>query len=181
MSRSRFSFKLMMAGLGLISAAGLCANAASGGAVPGLTPHRAYVATSSHFRITFISHSANVIDAARAGGGGSQYIEGSAFTECPTISAKAELNPGYSEIVLRPVHGHYAFSLRYSVADVTAGYPGEATQAIASVSVHLTGTVRSAGLITGTIQVTGAPCSTPPYAYSARIDNADTKYIAPDA
>jgi hypothetical protein len=146
-----------------------------------LTPHRDYAAKTAQFHLNFITHSANVIDLAGPGFGGSQYEEGSVFFYCPALSSKAQFNPGFPRITLRPVHGAYSFALSYTVRGVEAGYEGGTFQTLASVSVHLTGKVISANAIRGTVKVAGAPCTTPTYAYTARINPADTKYIAPNA
>jgi hypothetical protein len=148
---------------------------------PRLTPHRDYVASSPHFRIAFITHSATVIAAARGGLGGSQYIEGSVLTNCPAVAAKALTSPGYPRITLKVVRGFYSFTLSYNVANVEATYPGESSKTLPSVHVRITGKVESTGVIVGTVQLSGAPCTTPTYSYTARIDPSNTKYIAPDA
>jgi hypothetical protein len=67
------------------------------------------------------------------------------------------------------------------VANVEASYPGQTSKTLPSVHVRITGKVQSASVIVGTVQLTGAPCTTPTYAYTARIDAAFTKEIAPDA
>jgi hypothetical protein len=181
MLRHNHSAKLAAFGIVTMSVLGLCIGSSSAATEPKLTPHRDYAASTSHFRIDFISHSATVIDAARAGVGGSQYVQGSLLTNCPAVSAKALVSPGFARITLKPVHGFYSFSLSYSVANVNAGYPGEGSTTLGSVQVRLTGKVESAGVITGTVQLTGVPCTTPTYAYTARIDPADTKSVAPNA
>jgi hypothetical protein len=172
-----------LASFGIVAVSILCLplGASSASTAPRLTPHRDYVVSSPHFRIDFISHSATVIDAARAGLGGTQYIEGSVLTNCPAVSAKALTSPGYPRIVLHPVRGFYSFSLSYSVANVGASYPGQVYKTLPSVHVRLTGRVESASVIVGTVQLTGAPCTTSTYSYTARIDPADTKSISPDA
>lgn len=62
-----------------------------------------------------------------------------------------------------------------------AGYQGGTYQTLGSVSVRLTGKVINASTMTGTVQLTGVPCSTPAYTYTAKIDPSQTKYIAPNA
>jgi hypothetical protein len=148
---------------------------------PRLTPHRDYVASSSHVRISFISHSATVIDPATKGLGGSQYVQGSVLTNCPAVSASALTSPGYPQITLKPVHGFYSFTLSYSVANVEASYPGQTSKLLPSVHVRITGKVESASVIVGTVQLSGTPCTTPTYSYTARINAADSKEISPDA
>jgi hypothetical protein len=49
------------------------------------------------------------------------------------------------------------------------------------VHVRLTGKVESPSVIVGTVQVTGALCTTPTYAYTAKLDPADTSSLAPNA
>jgi hypothetical protein len=164
-----------------ISVLGLWIAPSAASPVPRLTAHRDYYASSPHFRVSFITHSATVIDLARSGLGGSEYVEGSVLTNCPAVSAKALTSPGYPRIVLRPVHGYFSFSLSYSVANVQASYPGQSSTTLPSVHVRLTGKVVGANVIVGTVQLTGAPCTTPTYSYTARVDPSDTKYIAPDA
>src|ERR1700689_409785 len=178
---SRSCARIASFGVVAISILCPCVGPSSASSVPRLTPHRDYVATSPHFRISFISHSATVIDLARSGLGGSEYVEGSVLTNCPSVSSDALTSPGYPRIVLRPVHGSYSFSLSYSVANVEASYPGQSSKTLPSVRVCITGKVESASVIVGTVQLTGAPCTTPTYAYTARIDPAFTKEIAPDA
>jgi hypothetical protein len=148
---------------------------------PALTPHRVYVASTSHFRLDFVTHSATVIDAAPAGLGGSQYTESDLLTNCPSVSSKALVSPGFARITLKRAHGAYAFSLSYSASDVNAGYPGQADTTLGSVQVRLTGKVVSASEIAGTIRLTGVPCSTSTYNYMAKIDPADTSGISPNA
>jgi hypothetical protein len=148
---------------------------------PTLTPHRVYVASTSHFRLDFITHSATVIDAAPAGLGGSQYDESDLLTNCPAVSSKALVSPGFTRIVLKRSHGVYAFSLNYSVSNVIAGYPGQGDSTLASVQVRLTGKVVNASEIKGTVRLTGIPCSTPTYNYAAKIDPADTSGVSPNA
>jgi hypothetical protein len=164
-----------------ISVLSLTIGTSSASTPPRLTPHRYYDSTTSHFRVAFISHSATVIDEARAGLGGSEYVEGAVLTNCPAVSSKALTSPGNPEIVLRSVHGSYSFSISYSVAEVEASYPGQTSRTLPSVHVRLTGKVVSASVIEGTVQLTGAPCTTPTYHYTARIDPAFTKEIAPNA
>jgi hypothetical protein len=173
--------KIASIGIVTISVLGLTVGPSTASTAPRLTAHRYYDASTSHFRVAFISHSATVIDAARSGLGGSQYVEGSVLTNCPSVSSKALTSPGYPQITLRPVGGSYSFSISYSVANVEASYPGQTSKTLPSVHVHLTGKVVSASVIVGTVQLTGAPCTTPTYRYTARIDPAFTKEIAPDA
>jgi hypothetical protein len=181
--RSAGRYRAVSVSLGMVAVSVLCLFVGTSGAstAPRLTPHRDYVATTPHFRVSFISHSATVIDAALAGLGGSQYVEGSVLTNCPGVSPKALTSPGYPRIVLKLVHGVFSFSLSYSVANVEASYPGQASKTLPSAHVHLTGRVESASVIVGTVQLSGAPCTTPTYAYRARIDPAFTSEISPDA
>jgi hypothetical protein len=179
--RRRYSAKIAAIGVVTISVLGLSTGPSVASTPPRLTPHRYYDATTSHFRVAFISHSATVIDMARSGLGGSQYVEGSVLTNCPAVSTKALTSPGYPRIVLRPVHGRLSFSVSYSVANVEASYPGQGSRTLPSVHVRLTGKVESASVIVGTVQLTGAPCTTPTYTYTARIDPSFTKEIAPSA
>lgn len=177
----RYSAALASCGIITMSILGLSIGSTSASTIPRLTAHRDYVASSPHFRIAFISHSATVIDAAIAGLGGSQYVRGSVLTHCPAVSADAVTSPGYPRITLTPVRGFYSFSLSYTVANVEASYPGQTSKTLPSVHVHLTGKVESANVVVGTVQLSGAPCTTPTYSYTARIDPSDTKSIAPDA
>jgi hypothetical protein len=160
---------------------GLAAISSLATAAPTLTPHRDYVAQTTHLRIAFISHGTTVIDLAPAGAGGSQYDEGHILLNCPAVSKDALVAPGFGKITLKRGKENLSFSISYSAKNVYAGYPGEGVTTLGSVKVHLTGTVTSASVITGTVQMTGKPCTTPTYTYSAKIDPADTKYIAPDA
>jgi hypothetical protein len=155
--------------------------ASSASPTPALTPHRDYVVSTSHFRLAFITHSATVIDAAQPGAGGSEYYQSELLTNCPAVGAKALVSPGFARISLRRVKGAYAFTLNYSASNVNAGYPGEGDTTLGSVQVHLTGKVTSASEIVGTIKLTGVPCTTPTYTYTAKIDPADTSGIAPNA
>ncbi len=107
-----------------LSVLSLCVGPSNASTAPRLTPHFDYDATTPHFRLSFISHSATVIDEARAGLGGSQYVEGDVLTNCPAVSKDALASPGYPQFTLRLVHGFYSFSLSYSVASVQASYPG---------------------------------------------------------
>jgi hypothetical protein len=181
--RSARRYQSVSASLGVAAISVLClfVGTSSASTVSRLTAHRDYVATTSHFRVSFISHSATVIDPALAGLGGSQYVEGSVLTNCPGVSSKALTSPGYPRIVLKLVRGVFSFSLSYSVANVEASYPGQAFKTLPSVHVRLTGKVESASVIVGTVQLSGAPCTTPTYRYTARIDTALTSEIAPNA
>jgi hypothetical protein len=180
MQHRRNLAKLASCGIVALSVLGLCvgSNAAT---APRLTPHRDYTAKSSRMRITFISHSATVIDESLGGLGGSQYVEGSVLTNCPAVSADALTSPGYPRIAMKLVHGFYSFAISYSATNVEANYPGQASRELPSVHVRITGKVVNASTIVGTVQLTGAPCTTPTLSYTARIDAAQTKYIAPDA
>jgi hypothetical protein len=153
----------------------------SGAAPPRLTPHRDYVASTAHFRISYVTHSPRVIDAGLAGNGGSQYVTTAVVLDCPAVGKTAVVNVGLAQTTLSPVHGAYSFSTSYSLENYTVTAVGAIEQTILTVQVHLTGTVRSASEITGTVQLTGSPCTTPTYSYVARIDAAQTKYIAPNA
>jgi hypothetical protein len=177
----KYSVKVALLGIVAMSVLGLCIGSSAASTVPRLTAHRDYVASTQHFRIAFVSHSATVIDAANAGLGGSQYVEGSVLTNCPAVSSKALTSSGYPRIVLKPVRGFLSFSLSYSVANVEASYPGQTSKTLPSVHVRLTGKVETANVIVGTVQLSGAPCTTPTYSYTARIDPSDTKSIAPNA
>jgi hypothetical protein len=160
---------------------GSCVGSSGASSAPRLTPHRYYAASTSHFRLGFIAHSPTVITEATAGLGGSQYLEGTILTNCPAVSSKALTSPGYPQIGLKLVHGYYAFSLNYNVTSVESGYPGQSSRTLPSVRVRLTGRVESTSVVVGTLQLTGAPCTTPTYAYTAKIDPADTSSLAPNA
>ncbi len=97
-------------------------------------------------------------------------------------SERAHLNPGFPRIVLKPSHGTYAFAgIGYSVQ---VWWPATRVVHIrrsGPCPVRLTGKVINASTMTGTVQLTGVPCSTPAYTYTAKIDPSQTKYIAPNA
>jgi len=177
----KYSLKIASMAVAMVAMLGLCVGSSSASTAPRLTPHRYYTVSTSHYRLGFIAHSPTVIDSATAGLGGSQYLEGTILTNCPAVSSKALTSPGYPQIVLKPVHGSYGFSLSYTVTSVESGYPGQANKTLTSVHVRLTGKVESPSVIVGTVQLTGAPCTTPTYAYTARIDPADTSSLAPNA
>ncbi len=181
MTRTSGSVTVKVLAIAMACAWTMTATMVSAAPAPTLTKHRDYVATSPHLRIAFISHSATVIDLATPNVGGSQYETGGMYFSCPAVSAKALVNPGFSQITLKKKGAFYGFSLSYTVDNVNAGYPGQASTTLGQVQVRLTGRVTSASTISGTAQLIGVPCSTSAYSYVARIDPAVTKYIAPNA
>lgn len=155
--------------------------AASAGTPPSLTAKNYYYANTSTYHVGFVTHSPTVIDGAPKNVAGSQYLLSSVRANCPAISPTAVTDPGLPRISLRLVGGAYAFTTSYRVVNLSVGSPGGASKTLPSLTVHLTGTVRSATVISGTLQFVGAPCTTPVIHYTATLYPPGAGEVGPNA
>ncbi len=130
-----------------------------------------YVQVGS-FSVTLDTKTATKVIAGVANPAGAQHPRSGVLVVCPATVPNGPLSLlhiGFPGVGLTPVNGHYKFRRLYIERHarlVTLG-----TGAISSagaVVVRITGTARSAKLITGTISVNAAGCALPSSTYKAK-------------
>jgi hypothetical protein len=151
--------------VGIAVCLGLVGVATAGGRAPKLKAHHAYGGlTAKRDVYVNLRTSSPTVIAPSPANTAPEKLDSNVNFSCPN---HAQLNPGMVKIKLKLRRGHYRFSAHFVRKGVRETPPGSGS---VTLTVTISGTVKSPKLISGRVRVDGpAGCRVPPQAYKAKL------------